>query len=251
METTSTFPTNPSWRAPADQAILVPTRDAALTVWENVARTRWGQYMTAMVLDAILRAETAFPTPGAALEVGCDGGRWCHFLSQRGWRMTATDTNPQALDLCRTRYPTVECILVSPSDKSLPVDSQTMELLLCLEVPDIASEWFLPEARRVLKPGGILVGVVMNHFSWRGLTNSARARLTGFKFEYPGSYASFRRRLRSESFRLRESRGCCWAPFTRTSNSRWIPFSTMMERVLGLHRITVLSPRIIFSASRT
>jgi SAM-dependent methyltransferase len=215
-----------------------------------VAETRWGRYITSIEREAVLAAASEFATPGAGLEVGCDGGRWCRQLIERGWHMTATDTNPQALNLCRRRNPAVSCILVSPTDEYIPVGSNTMDLLLCLEVLDIASKWFLPEAQRVLKPGGVMVGVLLNRRSWRGVLNCAQARATGASPLYTSTYAGFRRSLEACGFQLVAHRGCCWAPFPRKSDSRWVKLGTDAERLLGLQRLTALSPWVVFSARR-
>jgi SAM-dependent methyltransferase len=229
---------------------LQPPLDAGGTFWEGVAQTRWGRYITSIERESVLAAASAFPTPGRALEVGCDGGRWCQLLIERGWKMTATDTNRQALALCQKRMPSISGILVSPQDERLPVGSGTMDLLLCLEVPAIAAAWFRPEARRVLKPGGILVGVLLNRCSWRGVLNVAQARWKGIEPLYQSTYASFRRSLRDCGFRVTSQRGCCWPPFPRKCNSRWVAAGASVERHLGLQRLAAFSPWIVFSATR-
>jgi SAM-dependent methyltransferase len=224
--------------------------DGDATYWEGVACCRWGRYITAIEEEAVLAAAAAFKTPGTGLEVGCDGGRWCRVLCDRGWEMTATDINARALELCRRRNPSVSCILVDARDRHLPVSTRSMDLLVCLEVPEIDSDWFLPEAARVLKRGGILVGVHMNRCSWRGELSYRKARLLGGKAYYQSAYAMFRRSVEACGFELMTERGCCWPPFKRDSNSRWIRFASTLERLSGLGRVTALSPWIVFTAVR-
>jgi SAM-dependent methyltransferase len=223
--------------------------ESAATFWEGVAQSRWGRYITAIERQAVLSAAAACGEPGAGLDVGCDGGRWCRLLTSRGWRMTATDIKP-ALALCRQRNPSVSCILVDARDRHFPIGTATMDLVLALEVPQITSEWFLPEARRVLKYGGMFVGVHMNRFSWRGELSFRKAQWTGGPAYYHSAYPSFRRSVCACGFEMLTERGCCWLPFSRRSNSNWIPLVTRLERMAGLQRMTSVSPWVVFTAVR-
>jgi SAM-dependent methyltransferase len=227
----------------------LPAENVA-TFWESVAERRWGRYITAIEQEAVLAAAAAFAEPGTALEVGCDGGRWCRLLCNRGWSVTATDINPRSLELCEQRNPSVTCILVDARDRQIPVDTSTTDLLLCLEVPEITSDWFLPEARRVLKRGGMLVGVHMNRCSWRGELSYRKAKWFGGQAYYQTAYPVFRRSLVACDFEVQLERGCCWPPFGRKSNSSWIPAVAALERLCGLQRMTSFSPWIVFTAVR-
>jgi SAM-dependent methyltransferase len=233
--------------APAKAAPVETVR----TFWENAAETRWGQYVTAIERRAVLAAQAACGAPGMALEVGCEGGRWCRLLNGLGWKMIATDTNPAALRICQERNPTVRCIHVSQQEKQLPVDSETIDLLVCIEVPVVDKEWFLAEAERVLKPGGVFVGSFMNRASWRGLAANFKSRIRGKERYYAASYASFRRSLRRSAFELRDERGCCWAPFGRHSDSRLVPLAARLEGWIGVRRLPLLSPWVVFTAVRS
>jgi SAM-dependent methyltransferase len=224
--------------------------ESAATFWEGVAQSRWGRYITAIERQAVLSAAAACGAPGAGLDVGCDGGRWCRLLTSRGWRMTATDINARSLELCRLRNPSVSCILVDARDRHFPVGTGSTDLLLCLEVPELTSDWFLPEARRALKDGGMLVGVHMNRCSWRGELSFRRAQLTGGRAYYQSAYPSFRRSVLACGFEILTERGCCWPPFSRRSDSNWIPLVTTLERMSGLQRVTSVSPWVVFTARR-
>jgi SAM-dependent methyltransferase len=251
MISISTMPTStePNCTPPRGVSNGAPVEDDA-TFWEGVAQSRWGRYVTAIEQEAVRAAAAAFEAPGAGLEVGCDGGRWTRLLCDRGWRMTATDINPRSLELCRQRNPSVSCILVDSHDRHLPADTGSMDLLLCLEMPEIDSDWFLPEARRVLARGGILVGVHMNRCSWRGELSYRKAQLVGGKAYYRSAYPAFRRFVERCGLELLSQRGCCWPPFKRDSDSSWISLVTTLERWTGLQRVTALSPWIVFTAVR-
>src|SRR5262245_54064470 len=70
----------------------------SMTHWDRVAEeTTWGRYVADIEKRVILQAESVAEKPGAALDIGCGGGRWTKMLSERGWRMTSTEINAEAL----------------------------------------------------------------------------------------------------------------------------------------------------------
>jgi SAM-dependent methyltransferase len=223
---------------------------AGKSFWEGVAETRWGRYVSEIERRALMAAEAACGRPGVGLEIGCEAGRWCQLLSQRGWKMIGTDTNPDALRQARQRDNSIQCIHVDPDQETFPVDSQSVDLLVCMEVPVIDRPWFIGEARRALKPGGVFVGNFNNLFSWRGVVGKARAKFNGTDSFYHASYSSFRRSLLERGFAVLEEQGYCWPPFGRKSDSAWVPLGAKLERWTGVQRLPVLSPWIVFIAVR-
>lgn len=227
--------------------------------WERIgANTTWGKYISDIERAAILRAQQLVPQPGQALEVGCEGGRWSVMLSELGWNMTCTDINAKSLEVAKARLPSAKFVQVQPADESLPCDRESMDLLLCVEVFHVVhARWFLTEAARVLRPGGVLVGVTTNSRSLRGLGYRAmsgidreRKKFLEESQTYTRSYRDWKRQIASEGFRLKYEEGFCWLPFGRESNSRWVPFATGLERRLGLRRLISASPWIVFIAQR-
>jgi hypothetical protein len=47
-----------------------------LTPWERENAMRWGRYLAAAEQRALELGAALVACPGAALEVGCEGGRW-------------------------------------------------------------------------------------------------------------------------------------------------------------------------------
>jgi hypothetical protein len=101
-----------------------------LTYWESVNQTTgWGRYLTEIENWIVLSASQNEGGPGALLEVGSDGGRWCSVLTNQGWKVIRTDIRPEALAVCQRRLPTAKCILVKPSDTTLCCSSNTLNLV--------------------------------------------------------------------------------------------------------------------------
>src|SRR5664279_867276 len=146
------------------------THTDELTYWETVSETRWGSYLTEIQTHIVHSASKAAGGPGTVLEIGADGGRWSSALMNQGWKVICTDIRPKALEICQRRLPLAKCILVKPTDTTLPCPTNTINLLLCIEVdPVISSEWFPEEASRVLTAGGILVATMTNKSSLRAV----------------------------------------------------------------------------------
>jgi hypothetical protein len=125
--------------------------------------------------------------------------------------------------------------------------------LLCIEVPPvIQADWFIAESFRVLQPDGVLMGVFGNLLSVRGLLGHAKARFTRlgpFNF-YRVAYPQWRRRMCQAGFHLQHEEGICWPPFGRRSDSNLIPIFTWIESALGLRRMPVVSPWVVFAAQK-
>ncbi|MGE0376066.1 MAG: hypothetical protein AB7I48_08805 [Planctomycetaceae bacterium] len=90
---------------------MIPTSTDRSTFWETIAESRWGKYLSGVEFAAITDAFSRFDAPAAALEVGCEGGRWSRFLADAGWMMTCIDVNPAALAVCQDRIPAARCPL--------------------------------------------------------------------------------------------------------------------------------------------
>jgi SAM-dependent methyltransferase len=220
--------------------------------WERVNTSRWGAYLTELELDAITRAAQLAGPPRAALEVGCEGGRWSAMLEAQGWDMTCTDVDANALAICRSRLRHGRCIKVSPDDNTLPYQDRAASLLLCMEVfPVVHNSWFISEAWRVLREGGVLVGAFLNLCSWKGLVHRARCTALGRPQWYHRSYGHWRTELRKIGFELHLETGYSWMPFGRGSNHRLVPFATDLEKALGLRNLPAASPWVIFIAQKS
>lgn len=223
------------------------------TAWENIAQTKWGSYISEIEKRAILKAHSVSGPPNEAVEIGCEGGRWSKLLAEAGWKMTCVDTDSKVLRLCQSRIPTARCVLVDRSNATIPCDTGSEGLVLCLEVAPVmhGSNWFLDEAHRVLRPGGMIVGTFFNLLSYRGFIAHTTAPLRGTYDYYRSSYAAWRRTLRKHGLVFLHEEGLCWFPFRRASNSALIPSFTKAEQYLGLRKLVSLSPWVVFVAQKS
>ncbi|HUS09184.1 MAG TPA: class I SAM-dependent methyltransferase [Pyrinomonadaceae bacterium] len=220
-----------------------------LTDWERVALSRWGQYVTKVEHHAINMASSLAKLPGDAIEVGCEGGRWSKMLADQGWQMTCIDVNRDTLDVCQQKVPAANCRLVDPRDKTIPEPTAKFSLLLCIEVaPVIHSDWFLSEAARVLKPGGIMAAVAWNRRSLRGFISRRNTSKPDSPF-YSESYAQWRARAVACGFQFQSERGFCWGPFSRRSDSPLVPLFVGVEKALRLDRFPFASPWVMAIAT--
>jgi SAM-dependent methyltransferase len=232
-----------------NESAQLAARNGEQTFWEVRAETQWGRYITAIERAAILSAQATFNRPGKCLDIGCEGGRWSTLLSGLGWQMTGIDIDPKTLRLCQERNRSMRCVLVGEGDRPFPIETDSMDLLLCLEVRVADFSWFPAEAARVLRPGGKLVGTSLNLLSWRGVAGTLKSTVNRCDRHYVKAYSSLRNSLRENGFHVDSARGCCWAPFGRESNSSWISLAAKMERWLRLDKLTDISPWVIYSAT--
>ncbi|MDH3604535.1 MAG: class I SAM-dependent methyltransferase, partial [Candidatus Tectomicrobia bacterium] len=117
-----------------------------LTRWEQVALTQWGKYLSGIEKRTIMLAHQISPEPECALEIGCDGGRWSQLLADLGWQMVCTDIKPHILQTCKSRLPEALCLRVDDADVRAPLQTESIGLLLCIEVPVIKRDDFILEA---------------------------------------------------------------------------------------------------------
>lgn len=225
----------------------------SLPYWEEMCNwNRSAIYSTAIEKNVILKALRLAPEPSVALEIGCEGGRWSKLVADAGWNIICTEIDQHLLDICKERIPSATCILAELNDTTLSCETESIGLALCIEVPPVVhADWFMDETARVIEKGGLIVAVMWNSLSWRGLIhNSIAALRNNFDSFYPISYLRWRNKLTKKGFTILHEEGYCWSPFTRTSNSRFVPIAARIEQLLGLRKLVSFSPLVIVIARK-
>jgi ubiquinone/menaquinone biosynthesis C-methylase UbiE len=230
------------------------TNNDEMTYWEIIAKTKWGSYVYEVEKEVVIRANTMSNRRTTLLDLGTGGGRWAQLLSNMGWTdIICIDVNPQDLNICHKRIPDALCVLTDPGARAIPAKSESVEFLLCIEVPTVInSEWFIEESFRVLRSGGLLLATLHNKFSYRTLLH----RIGAFRSPsmrnsyYKLSYNKFRRNLFQTGFKVIHQKGFCWPPFSRTSDSKLVPSFIKIEKHLGLKNVPKVSPWVIVIAQK-
>ena len=220
-----------------------------LTDWEIALEGSFQRYMTESQRDVMKLAVARAKAPGLLLDFGCGPGRWTRFMMDHGWDAVCIDIDASSLARCQRTNPTAKCIHSTTDLRRLPLGDGEVDLVLCIGVYRVLeSDWFLPEVRRVLKPGGQFSGAFFNRLSGRGMYRHIMDRMFGGQNAYQQSYGSWRRRVRGEGFEFINERGYCWFPLPCFSNSPLVPFFTGLEKACGLQRLPRLSPWVTFLA---
>jgi tellurite methyltransferase len=116
--------------------------------------------------------------PGTALDLACGAGRNALYLAKRGWRVTAVDGAPAAIEILRARA----------AERNLLVETMVADL----ESPEFsipAGAWDLiavcyylqrdlfPAIRRALRPRGVVLAIV--HIGEEGEAPTPKRALRG------------------------------------------------------------------------
>jgi ubiquinone/menaquinone biosynthesis C-methylase UbiE len=99
------------------------------------------------------------------LEVGCGTGHWLEALQPSGVHLTALDFSAGMLAQAQVRLPRIS--FIQGMAERLPLATESFDRVFCINAfhhfPDKAA--FLPEARRVLQPGGTILIVGLDPHS--------------------------------------------------------------------------------------
>lgn len=146
-----------SWFA---TGVTVYNRAMDRAAWD--ARYQATDYVWTVEPNRWLVAECEGLPPGDALDLACGEGRNAVWLAERGWKVTAVDFSPVALDKGR-RLAAHRGVSVRWEESDVlawqPTDTFDLVAVLYLQLPEAERRQALRVAVEALRPGGTLLVV--------------------------------------------------------------------------------------------
>jgi ubiquinone/menaquinone biosynthesis C-methylase UbiE len=171
-------------------------------LYQSDATHGWSIGMRAVSLALL---QTCIPPPGIMLEIGCGGGAFLRALQMHFPNRTIIGTDLHALAVAYAQNIASRALLYQGDAAGLPFANNTIAAILALDAldqVDIDPAIALREARRVLKPGGVILARVSAHpwlFGPHDTTFNTRQRY---------SRAQLHRLFRSTGFHIRRTTYC-------------------------------------------
>lgn len=123
-------------------------------LWFNRRWARYQEMAYQSLFDLLPK-----PTPDArALDVGCGAGRWCRFLSERGYHTVGIDFQPKMIEANRSRFPDIEfhCGPVQKYSVEEPFDLVSSVVVIHMN-PYEEQPVVIRKIREMLKEGGHVI----------------------------------------------------------------------------------------------
>jgi ubiquinone/menaquinone biosynthesis C-methylase UbiE len=208
------------------------------THWEKAAKTRMGKYLTQIETDFIFKSITPSQTC-TIMDVGTEAGRFSSIASDKNATVIGIDLDSYGLRRLKLR--TKKVGVIQADARKLPMKDHTFDAIFMIEVldyiPDL-DETFA-ECHRTLKSNSTLIVSFGNKRSLKSQLRKLHGK------SYMHSYNRVMQSLSKTGFSVVRKMGYSWLPFGRTSESRFIPFLAMLEKIFALRRIPSLSPWVI------
>ena len=135
-----------------------------MTLDEWNARYRNREEIASDPASLLVRAAESMP-PGRALDLACGAGRNAIWLAAQGWDVVAIDGASEAIRLVREHDPRVDArVMDLETGAALPFEAETFDLVAILYY---LHRPLFAEARRVVRPGGIVVSAAKMRGTYR------------------------------------------------------------------------------------
>lgn len=219
--------------------------------WDRANGTRMGHYLTQVEGQFISHSLAHYPTVKTILDIGGGSGRFAIPLHRQGYRVLVAEADHVPLGKITPRMPDLPCIRISPTAQKLAIASQSIDCVLCIEVPALVDHatWFFAECHRVLRKEGLVIFTAHNGWSYKSLAKKFVRRDKQF---YSASLLYTHKRLQHARFLPVWEQGFNWLPATRASNNGLIPLAAYLEQrfpILSTHLVW-LSPWVLILAQK-
>lgn len=223
--------------------------------WDVVNVRAMGQYLTRVEGCFIQQSLARRPRPQFVLDIGGGSGRFAVPLHEAGHQVLVLDVDATPLRILARSAPGIGRALVSGRIDELPIADDSVDCVLCIEVPVLDDPTsFLAACRRMLRTGGLVIFTAHNRRSYKGLLKhlaSHRNERRYYGETYLHTTSQIRAQLRASGFSLLRERGFNWIPFTRDADTRLVWAAARLERALGLGRLLGWSPWVLVAAQKS
>ena len=194
-----------------------------------------GKYLTSLETDFISSAIDPAKS-NVIVDVGAEAGRFSLLAANR--KVAVISIAIDSYSLKRLKQKSTDVIVIQADARKTPLKDVLWTTVFVIEVLDYIPqlEEALSECLRILKPASSLILSFGNQ-------SSLKAKLRGLRGKtYLHSYSNVMQCLLKLGFKIEAKKGYTWLPFGRMSQSRLVPFLGGLEKILGLRRISSLSP---------
>jgi ubiquinone/menaquinone biosynthesis C-methylase UbiE len=212
--------------------------------WEKAAKTRMGKYLTKVETDFIFNSVDPSQMH-TVMDVGAEAGKFSLMVEDTNATVIGIDIDSYGLKRLKLKTKRVNIILADA--RKIPLKDETFDAIFMIEVLDYIPEAdeALRECYRTLKSNALLILSFGNKSSLKSKLRELHGK------SYRHSYSRVMWCLFKTGFTVRRKMGYSWVPLGRTSESRFVPFLAVIEKLFALRRIPSLSPWVIVYAVKS
>ena len=181
----------------------------------------------------------------------CGGtGRFANPLYMKGGDIVVLDIDSVALSVLHKKNSAIS--LVQGDAQKIPFKNSIFDGILMIQsveyIPDIDS--LIKECGRVLKEREILLINFSNKSSYKRF-RLKRKNYSSYYKSYGITYREFKDKLKGAGLVIEKAIGYNWAPVSRISNCKLIPFFFTLEKLLRLEYLPHISPWVFIIARKS
>lgn len=191
--------------------------------------------------------------PYLCLDISCGSGRHTIPLLNKGLNVVACDLDYIQIQKLSTALANIEIrndlINILQTDAHyLPFKNSACEVIFSFQtVGYLDHTIFFSECNRILKKNGFLLFNEANNKSYKAIAYNNKNSDGQF---YRKSHSEICSMLIDNGFRIKKVIGMNWLPISRSSNARWIPLASKIERIFKLRFFPSISPWVLYLAEK-